>query len=536
MSTAADVRKKLKEDFEFYAKHCLKIRTKEGEIKPFFPLKPAQMILHNEIERQLRTTGYVRIIILKARQQGLSTYIEGRNYFENSQRTGGKGLVLTHKSDSTDSLFTMTKRFHDSCPDAVRPSTKYQSKRELFFDKLDSQITVATAGGEGVARGETNTLLHASEIAFWPKSTARTTWNGLRQSVGDKPGTHIYIESTANGMGNLFHELVLGAYKKELSEGVYTGDSEYALIFIPWFLDPDYATTPPVDFSPTPSEEDLIEQFPHLSFAQLYWRRLKIAEVGRDLFMQEYPATVEEAFISSGRPVFNIEQVSALIKANIDREPKRMALTASDVWEEDPRGELTVYRDPDPTERYVIGADVSKGIRGGDWSVAQVLDSKRRQCAVWRGQVVSDYFATVLYHLGMRYNVAELVPEANDHGILTCYMLQKVLNYPYIHQTIRVDQVTDKETIVVGFTTNAKTKPLVIDGLRAALRENSIEVVDVPTLKEMSTYILNENGKMEAESGAHDDCVMSLAIANYAAKDMAEPISVDDSFYEDTID
>ena len=67
------VRKRLFSDFPFYAKSALKIRTKEGQIKPFV-LNPAQQILDKAVQDQLKTEGKVRVIILKARQQGLSTY------------------------------------------------------------------------------------------------------------------------------------------------------------------------------------------------------------------------------------------------------------------------------------------------------------------------------------------------------------------------------------------------------------------------------------------------------------------------------
>ena len=40
-----------------------------------------------------------------------------------------------------------------------------------------------------------------------------------------------------------------------------------------------------------------------------------------------------------------------------------------------------------------------------------------------------------------------------------------------IYTEIQVDKLTDKETVKLGFTTTSKTKPLVIDELRAAHRE-----------------------------------------------------------------
>ena len=200
------IRKRLYDDFEFYSKSALKIRTKDGDIQPL-KLKPAQVILQDAVDNQMATEGKVRIIILKARQQGLSTHVGGYLYFSVSQRKACKAMVVTHHSDSTRALFDMTKRYHDNCPELLKPHTKYSSRRELTFDVLDSSFVVATAGGESIGRGETLTHVHASELAFWQKSTAAENWNGMTQAVPNKKGTAIFVESTANGVSGIFYDL-----------------------------------------------------------------------------------------------------------------------------------------------------------------------------------------------------------------------------------------------------------------------------------------------------------------------------------------
>jgi hypothetical protein len=519
-----EVRKRLATDFEFYAANALKIRTDDGQIVPFV-LNKTQKRLLEIINAQLRTRGYIRIVTLKARQMGLSTFIEAYAYFVTSQNKGRKALVLTHKAESTDALFGMTKRLHDLCPDALKPSTKYLNKRELTFDKLDSQFTVGTAGGTGVARGETNTFIHASELGFWTSSSARDTWNGIRQSVADKPGTAIFIESTANGIGNAFYDLVQGALK---------GDSDYELAFFPWHWDEDYQTNVPLEFERSPEEEELVAAF-DLTDRQLAWRRKMIAEVGRDLFKQEYPITVDEAFLASGRPVFDPETVHALLgKARSAKPPKVYSLSPSEVWEEDKRGELVVYEEPDPKRVYVVGGDVSGGTKGGDYSVGVVIDDQRRVVAKWRGHVLTDFFATILYKLGEWYNMAEIIPENNNHGQVTCNYLAKILDYPYLFTTVSHSKMSDEFSEVIGFTTNVKTRPMILDMLRSSVKSGTIHIPDVDTLLEMQTFIVNESGKLEAENGKHDDCVIALALANYRAQDLPAPVKMDDSWYRET--
>ena len=517
------VRKRLYSDFPFYAKSSLKIRTKAGDVAPL-ALNPAQEILDEAVRKQLQTDGKIRVIILKARQQGLSTYVGGYLYFAVSQQKARKAMVITHHADSTRALFDMTKRYHEHCPEILKPHTKYSSRRELSFDILDSSYVVATAGGDSVGRGETLTHVHASELAFWPKSSAQDIWNGLVQAVPNTPNTAVFIESTANGVTGTFHTLWRGAVD---------GTNGFVPVFIPWFADPTYREEVPANFTRTPDEDELVKKH-SLDDEQLMFRRRKIAQNGIDLFKQEYPAEPEEAFLTTGRPVFNPEQLTKCLDTTRDVE-ERLALEGGE-WLHNVRGELTTYRKHDPGEHgYVIGADVAMGVRNGDFSVAQVLDSKKRQVATWRGQVHPDYFAEILFELGMFYNEAFICVENNSHGILTCTRLAKDMAYPAFYQEVQVDKITDRETVKLGFTTTAKTKPLVIDQLRASMREGEIELNDKNTIREMLTYIVTESGAMEAEPSCYDDCVMSLALANHVHEGAWEPVETPQELYVEMV-
>jgi hypothetical protein len=512
------VRKRLYQEFPFYARSALKIRTKAGEVAPL-SLNPAQQILDEAVQKQLKSEGKIRIIILKARQQGLSTYTGGYLYFAVSQQKARKAMVITHHADSTRALFDMTKRFHEHCPEILKPHTKYSSRRELSFDVLDSSYVVATAGGDSVGRGETLTHVHASELAFWPKSTAQDIWNGLLQAVPNAPQTAVFIESTANGVTGIYYDLWKGAVE---------GTNGFVPVFIPWYTDPTYIEDVPDNFERTPEEEDLADKY-NLTDNQLMFRRRKIAQNGIDLFRQEYPAEPEEAFLTTGRPVFNPEQLQDCLGNTRDVE-ERLALEG-DEFVIHSRGELQTYLKHNAGEQYVIGADVAMGVRNGDYSVAQVLDSKKRQVATWRGQVHPDHFAEVLYALGEYYNEAFICVENNSHGILTCTRLGKDLAYPNFYTEVQVDKITDRETIKLGFSTTAKTKPLIIDQLRASMREKELELNDKTTIREMMTYIVTESGAMEAEPSCHDDCVMSLALANHVHEGAWEPVETPDELY-----
>lgn len=515
------VRKRFYDDFAFWAKHACFIRTKEGEITSLV-LNRVQRRFVDVVVRQLRTKGRARFIVLKARQQGLSTVIHAILYWWNSQHDAQKCVVVAHKADSTRALFDMYRRTHQHVPDALRPSTQYSSRKEIVFDVLNTGIIIATAGGDAIARGETINTAHLSELAFWPKSTTKENLNGLLQSIPNSAGSMVFVESTANGF-NEFHKMY---------EEAVEGESGYEVFFSPWFETDEYREPVYDGFERTIEEEELVKLY-GLDDEQLVWRRRKIAQNGRELFMQEYPATPDEAFIASGRPVFDPVHIVPLFEA-APQPIARMAVEDG-VLRPHSVGELFVYQELDPKQTYTIGADVGMGVRNGDPSVAQVLDGEKRQVAVWRGLIQPDAFADTLKAIGLYYNTALIAPERNNHGLLTCVRLWKDLRYPNVFLDVSEGQIADKDSLNVGFLTTEKTKPLIIDRLRAAVRDGAITLHDRTTLSEMRTFVVTQSGKMEAEEGKHDDTVMALAVANHCHVRSFKPIPVSDDFYSQAI-
>lgn len=283
----------LKKDFKLYARKCLKIRSKSGEILPFI-LNKSQEYIHAKIQEQLNKTGKVRVIVLKARQEGCSTYAEGRFYWLVTHKEGVRAFILTHDQEATNNLFEMAQRFHTNCDPLMRPSSGSQNAKEMDFNLLDSGYKVGTAGNKAVGRSSTIQFFHGSEVAFWPNATEHA--KGVLQAIPNDKGTEIILESTANGIGNYFHEQWQMASR---------GESDYIPVFIPWFWQEEYALELPEEFRTT-SEEMEIRDCYRLTNEQIYWRRKKIAELGLSggdgerFFKQEYPCAAEEAFQTSG--------------------------------------------------------------------------------------------------------------------------------------------------------------------------------------------------------------------------------------------
>jgi hypothetical protein len=289
MSATADmILRRFRSDFKYYAPRCLKIRTKKGTVVPFV-LNRAQEYIHERLEEQLATTGKVRALVLKGRQQGASTYIGGRYYWKLSGEFGKVAFILTHEQAATDNLFVMTKRYHDNCPDELRPATAADNAKELWFNKLDSRYKVATAGSKAVGRSATAQYFHGSEVGFWPNANDHIA--GIGQTVPDEAETEIIFESTGNGIGNMFHTMWQSAE---------AGEGEYIAIFVPWFWEDGYAKPVPLGFK-LDATELKYQQTYGLTLEQMVWRRMKIVELGGDvsLFNQEYPATADMAFMAS---------------------------------------------------------------------------------------------------------------------------------------------------------------------------------------------------------------------------------------------
>ena len=289
---SSDKRERLRDDLEFYSRNCMFIRAKSGRVQAF-RFNKAQAYIHERLETQRAATGRVRALILKGRQQGCSTYVGARYYHRTTWSKGIRTFILTHEDQATQNLFEMVNRYHEHCPVFVRPSTGAANAKELFFDKLDSGYKVGTAGTKGVGRSSTIQLFHGSEVAFWPH--AETHAAGVLQAVPDEAGTEVILESTANGVGNLFHQKWQDAER---------GIGDFIAVFVPWYWQEEYRKDVPPDFEMTAEEQQYAELY-GLGLDQIAWRRNKIAELkDAALFKQEYPATAAEAFQMSGHDSF----------------------------------------------------------------------------------------------------------------------------------------------------------------------------------------------------------------------------------------
>lgn len=332
---------------ERYAERLLKVIPKKGGRPEPFIFNRAQRYVHQRLEEQLQRIGMVRALVLKGRQQGISTYVAARFFRKNHVLEGVSTYILSHEEKSTQILFNHPKRFYNNLPDNIKPEIGRSGKEVLTFAKTDSNYAVGTAGSKETGRSATNQNFHGSEAALW--QNAQDHIAASLQSVPPSPGTEIILETTANGIGNTFHEMWTKAE---------AGQGDFIAIFVPWFWQDEYRRKPPEGWRPIDEELEYAQVY-DLELDQAYWLHLKNIEMGGTAgvlfwkFKQEYPSNSEEAFQAGGTEGV-IRPIMAMRARKAGSEWKR------------PDGEIVPPLEPDPMAPRLLGVDVARNLGSGD--------------------------------------------------------------------------------------------------------------------------------------------------------------------------
>jgi hypothetical protein len=299
-----------------FAKNFLVIHDKSGAQRNFV-FNRAQLYIHERLQAQYQATGKIRALILKGRQQGVSTYVQARYFHKIVTRKGKKAFILTHLSDATRAIFEMTKRYSENLDQGLFAQPDKKNDNTLMYDRLGSGYRVGTAGSAEIGRSMTNQYLHLSEYAFY-KDAARISL-GLLQTVAEMDDTEVIKESTANGIDNDFY--------MDWQEAK-NGKSRYQAIFVPWYWQDEYCIED-ASFIPHDDEREWLENFSAngLKAGHLNWRRIKLQDFKGDYdqkcrkFRQEYPFTDDEAFLSSITDTFiQVEHVQKARNTKVDSQ------------------------------------------------------------------------------------------------------------------------------------------------------------------------------------------------------------------------
>lgn len=458
----------------------------------------------------------ISLLVLKGRQQGFTTLVTAYQLSCSILNRNFQGFTLADKSDNSEAIFQNKAKFpYSQLPETLKPTEKFNNRKQLLFEKINSSWAVDTATKD-VGRSRTVNFFHGSECAFWKDGIAPI--QGALGEAFTKNCIKIY-ESTANGYND---------YQKMWDSGVHIN------CFYEWWRTKEYR----INLRSDDQKREFLHQIDtkkdwiwdrlrwlrnqkRLDPEQLYWYWNKYDKyLNKDLIKQEYPCTPQEAFLLSGKNVFD----TAVILARLETIAKPIktgyftydydGLRITNIkWVNDKDGYIKLYTLPNQLNNteFAIGADTAG--EGSDWFVADVVDAKTGiQVAKLRHQFDADLFTRQIYCLGRHYRDALIGIEANFDS----YPIRELqrLEYPKQYTREAQDTYTGKTEKRFGFKTTSLTRPTIISKLIEIVREHCETICDRETLEELLTIVRNEKGRIEAPEGGHDDQMMSLAIAH----------------------
>ena len=423
------------------------------------------VFIFNEAQKDFTNAfnKFNRLIILKARQLGFSTLVSGLFYHRTIMTPGTNTALIGYNSDLTSELLDKVKTFYGSTPSELRPTIQYNSKYEISFPKIGSKIIVLPST-ENVGRGYTlhNTL--CTELSSWEKAEEKMMTLEASVPISGK----IVVESTPRGQGNLYHRM-------------WASENDYCKKEYGWW------------WLYTNEEIEIIR------------RRMNDPQK----FAQEY----ELAFLSSGRMVFDPYAVEAM-RTHLLRVGDEIKDEKGVVHIVHKDEDWIVYKKPDIDSFYVVGADVSEGVTGGDYSVAVIFDRKTgEEVAFYRGLTPPDKFGEKLNAWGRKYNNALMTVEVNNHGLTTITVLKQLL-YPAMYfRPSKFEVVGAPWSDKLGWKTTKMTRTIMIDDFGQAIRETDLILHSKEILDEMIVFVYDRNNNMGCQEGFHDDCVFACSIA-----------------------
>lgn len=513
---------------DYFSAAALRIKPKEteGGLAPFVfnAIQHdylAGLRLRHRLRPQVDVFRGIRDVILKPRQLGFTTFIAALFFLDGLLHPGRNSLVLTHLDKISQEVLRTYKTFFECLLPEFKQTVRLKRNSALHLeleflgpDGLpdpirfpSSTFMVATAEGLDI-RGITIHNLHGSEAAFYGNWSELV--RGVFQAVPHSG--NIILESTANGFNHY----------KDLVDSALENKGRYRLVFYPWHAHAEYSA--PVSdeiraqiLSPHNEDEDEIRLIVDgVTPEQLKWRRDKLEEMGGmvDSFRQEYPGNVQDAFIASGRPVFNLRTVAGnwdLARRVVPERPEpNVEIYAP--WEEG----MVCILVADPAEGIDKGeGDPVNEIGGTDYSSGFIIDVRNlRTLAHIHGRMEPVPFAALCAKYGSKYD-AMIAVERNNHGHLVLYALEEA-GYPDLYRHTEYD-ASGQSFQKLGFPMTTATRPLVIQALGEVIRRNALPCPCARFWAEALVFVRNPAGKEEAMPKRHDDRVMSMAIGVYLA-------------------
>jgi hypothetical protein len=513
-----------------------------------FKLNYNQTAVHSKLVELQQKRQLLRLIVVKARRVGISSYADALGLCQTLSRDGAKGLIVAHQFKSSKGLFevplNLVNRHLPHCQSlAAMLNMPPHTQHLITVPHADgeSQLEISTAGSVEGGRGLGMSFLHMSEAAYYP---SLESFSSLLPMVPRDLNSIIIIESTAQGRvgpGEHFYDYWSNAVE---------GRSEYVPVFLPWMDDPLCTADPRrAEDAPIDDEErELITRF-NCTKGQLAWRRLTIETECKglvSLFHQEYPSTAEEAFVSTGDPVFEDHELKycdttiqkPMMVGTIRRDVDGMRFIPGE-FEHDVTREyikLHVWELPQEKNWYYIGADAARGLRApgeavdadelGDFASVVVWNGSTgnqtaRVCARINPETLADW----LDRLGRAYNTAMVSIELTGNlGLWAQTVLRDRYHYGNLYRWRNKDDKVRpaKAPVALGWETTMRTRPMMMDAFRSAIRERRVFVRDEALVRQMDACERSDDFRWQVKRG-HDDILISALVGWICCEQWAPP-------------
>ena len=468
---------------QFFAENYYKIPVVDGGPQ-LFEMRYYQTEISNMIETESLIIG------LKARQIGWTTIGVFNALYDVLFNEEHPWLFVSRTEDAAQKMLNKAvyayKRFPKWMKDAL-PKVEHETQNALVFDNGSRIESVPATGSTG--RGDSVYGALLDECGFM--EYAEDIWGAVEPLVYGPA----MLFSTANGMGNFFHEIWLDSQRD---------DSVWKGIFFPWHV--------------VKTRDDAWYNHTKMSFRGREW-----------LFFQEYPSTPEEAFAKSGRVAFTLESIKTCYEEinPVARYAWTIGVDEAILLEDGANAdiEINVWKAPDvqrddhrrPIFRpnYVVGCDVAEGLEHGDFTYITVIDANtREQVLSCKSAVPISYLDGLLNWIGKYYMNALMVVEHNNAGILPLDRLNRDRWYPRLYRQDFYAQVGGAaRTPRYGWGTDKGSKPKMIHDFVYALTEQGIILHDPEFIIEAQTFVADGRGSYGATRNNHDDVIMGTLIA-----------------------
>jgi hypothetical protein len=574
-------------DYEFFAKHFLKIRTNRRRGNSALATEGLDPFVHNALQRKINATLFAqsqagmeeRLLILKSRQEGCSTDIVGLGFWRDCFNDYFEFVVTAHLKESAAKLSGIAQTFNDGLPAFAAPRIGGKSRYGGLTWKNKSTLRIETARSDEAARSARPSMRLLSEMSFYDAQREKTSAASMMQAtlsgMDEVAGTTVVGETTSRGPAGEFYDRFLMAQ---------SGESSWAWLFFSWKDSDKYRPGAGIIADLTPEDVELDERM------RAHWARGEVAEaralgtqlgIKKDVWFQralkeglspvhvrwaqktqadkfkgdivafdrEYPLTWQIAFAAGGRTVLAREYLDAWRERSLPEativgtslEPGRSG------FELDPHGEpyWQIYTPPQSGHEYVIGVDAAAG-RGtdeasdsraqGDYAAIQVFDRHTKtQVAEFYSKVTEPGpLGIQALRAAVLYNGAFVVVERNNHGGTT---IDRLVEHGYRHlyresNTTRAPRAGPRMNESIGFWTDLTSRTPLFDAWADAVREGNYIPISKRLAGECETFVYDQWDRPDHMKGRKSDAITASALCWHGHRSLPAPRPVVETVHE----